>query len=82
MADRIQARAIQRAGAILKEIEKAQGTNQNIREGDYPKVTRTSTAQDAGLSDYQRKTALRVAGIPERKSEGRKRKGLTDYLYV
>ena len=69
MADRIQARAIQRAGVILKEIEKAQGANQNIRDGAVPKVTRTSAADDAGLSERQRKTAIRVANVPEQEFE-------------
>jgi len=49
----------------LKQIEPAHGANQNIREGDRPKVTRESAATDAGLSDHQRKQALRVANVPE-----------------
>ncbi len=65
MADRIQARAVKQCGRLLKEIEKAHGANQNIGEGDCPKVTRTQAARDAGMSDHQRKTALRVANIPE-----------------
>ncbi len=65
MADRIQARAIRRCGELLKQIEPANGANQNIREGNHPKVTREMAAADAGLSEHQRKTALRVASIPE-----------------
>jgi hypothetical protein len=65
MADRIQARAIRRCGELLRQIEPARGANQNIQEGDLPKVTRESAATDAGLSEHQRKTALRVAAIPE-----------------
>jgi len=38
MADRIQARAIQRCGVLLKQIEQANGANQNIKEGALPKV--------------------------------------------
>jgi hypothetical protein len=48
----------------LKEIQPAQGANQNIRDGDGPKVTRKSAAQEAGLSAHQQKTALRVASVP------------------
>jgi len=54
---------------LLKQIEKKQGANQNIRGDTSPKVTRTSAARDAGLSDDQRKTALRVANIPEEEFE-------------
>lgn len=64
MAERIQARAIGRAGEILAQIEPANGANQNIGAAIGPKVlTRTQAAEDAGLSDRQRKTALRVASI-------------------
>lgn len=63
MALRIQARAIRRCGELLKQIEPGYGANQNIREGDHLKVTRESAASDAGLSEHQRKTALRVASV-------------------
>lgn len=70
MADRIQARAIARAGAILKEIEKAQGMRTDrLQDGTVPKLTRTQAATDAGLSERQRKTALRVANIPQAEFE-------------
>jgi hypothetical protein len=69
MADRIQARAIRRCGELLKEIKPAHGANQNIQEGTLPKVTRESAAEDAGLSEHQRKTALRVANVPEAEFE-------------
>jgi hypothetical protein len=72
MADRIQARAIRRCGVLLKEIEPARGANQNIRGDTPPKVTRTQVARDAGLSDDQRKTALRVASVPEAAFENRR----------
>ena len=66
MADRIQARAIRRCGELLKQIEPARGANQNIQEGDLPNViTRTQAAEQAGLSERQRKTALLVANVPE-----------------
>jgi len=64
MADRIQARAIRRAGELLKEIEPQRGANQNISGGAPTKVTRASAARDAGLSRDQRVSALRVASVP------------------
>jgi hypothetical protein len=46
--------------------------NQNIEEGAYPKVpTRKNAAEEAGLSEHQRKTALRIASISEEESERR-----------
>src|SRR5262245_18950015 len=47
------ARAIDRCGALLKEIEPKQGANQNIRDGADPKVTRKQAAKDAGMSEHQ-----------------------------
>jgi hypothetical protein len=69
MADRIQARAIRRCGDLLKAIKPARGANQNIQDGAVPKVTRENAAEDAGLSERQRKTALRVANVPEAEFE-------------
>lgn len=64
MATRIKARAIRRAGELLRQIPAANGANQNIQDGTVPIVTRTSAATDAGLSERQRRTALRVAAVP------------------
>jgi hypothetical protein len=65
-AGRIRARAIRRCGELLKEIEKKQGANQNIKAAAGPKVeTRKSTAADAGMSERQAKTAIRVANVPQ-----------------
>lgn len=68
-ADRIQARAIRRCGDLLKQIPAGHGANQNIQEGALLKVTRESAATEAGLSEHQRKTALRVANVPEKDFE-------------
>lgn len=66
MAERIRARAIRRCGELLRQIEPAQGANQNIQDGADPKVlTRTEAATQAGLSERQKKTALRVATVPQ-----------------
>ena len=65
MAMRIQARASRRCGELLEQIQPARGANQNIKGDAPPKVaTRASVARAAGLSDDQRKTALRVAAVP------------------
>jgi hypothetical protein len=69
MARRIQARAYERCGELLKQIEPAHGANQNIREGDLPNVTRESAATEAGLTEHERKTALRIASVPKNERE-------------
>jgi len=63
-ADRIQARAIRRCGELLKQIPSHQGANlPNVTAPSGP--SRTQAAYDAGLSERQKVTALRVASIPE-----------------
>jgi hypothetical protein len=47
----------------LKEIEKATGAHLK-KEGALP-LSRKQAATDAGLSEHQQKTAVRVANIPE-----------------
>ena len=66
MADRIQARAIRRCGELLKQIDRPQqgGRPKKNRDGSDP-VSRTQAAREAGLSERQQKTAIRVANIPE-----------------
>jgi hypothetical protein len=68
MADRIQARAIRRCGELILEIKAARGrrTDLELREGAIPRLTRSEAARDAGLSEHQRKSALRVASLPEK----------------
>ena len=66
MADRIQARAIRRCGELLKQIEPSKGGRPaETRDGADPSFTRKLAAEQAGLSERQRKTALRVANVPE-----------------
>lgn len=67
-AKKIQGRAIRRCGELLREIPVQSGkrTDMEPREADLPRLaTRESAASDAGLSEHQRKTALRVAAIPD-----------------
>lgn len=65
MADRIQARAIRRCGELLKQVpvNHDRGNQHRQREGDHPQPTRTEVAEQAGLSEHQRKTAIRVANV-------------------
>lgn len=66
MADRIQARAIRRCGELLKQIEPGKtGPKPELQDGAVLQLTRTQAAEQAGLSERQRKTALRVANVPE-----------------
>ena len=67
MALRIQERATRRMGELLKQIPSGSAANlvQHRQDGGVPSATRTQAAGDAGLSERQRKTALRVASIPE-----------------
>jgi hypothetical protein len=72
MADRIQARAIHRAGQLLKQIPPDPGGRPaKTQDGAVPSLTRAQAAEDAGLSERQRKTALRVANVPFEEFERR-----------
>lgn len=58
--------AIRRCGELLKQVEPKQGANQNIHDATDTKVlTRTQAAKEAGLSERQKVTALRVANGEE-----------------
>lgn len=68
MAMRIHARAVRRCGELLKQIPANVGRPQENRAGAHP-ITRTEAAEAAGLSDSQKKQALRVASVPEKRFE-------------
>jgi hypothetical protein len=57
-----QARAIRRCGELLKQVKPATGAHRK-RDGADP-LSRKSAASSAGLSERQRKDALRVASVP------------------
>ena len=61
-ADRIQARAIRRCGELLKQFN-GRGNNQH-EDGEGALPTQKQAASDAGISEHQRKTAVRVANVP------------------
>lgn len=69
MADRIQARAIRRCGELLKQVESGTGKNNQyaqMKHDDSATLhSRTIAATQAGLSERQKVTALRVASIPQ-----------------
>lgn len=67
LALRIQARAQRRMGELLKLVPDQRGGDRGGPTGGRPPIgqTRTQAARNAGLSDHQRKTALRVASVPE-----------------
>ncbi len=62
MSMRVQARAIDRCGELLHEVEPATGAHRKSDGGDT--LSRKQAARDAGLSDRQRVTALRVNNVP------------------
>jgi hypothetical protein len=69
LALRIQARAERRCGELLKQLPRGDEATRYGQAGAHPPVTRTSAAADAGLSDHRRKTALRIASVPQAEFE-------------
>jgi len=65
MARRIQARAVQRCGELLKQID-ARG--EHMKSGGAP-ISRREAADNAGLSKDQQVTAVRVANLPKEEFE-------------
>lgn len=66
MARRIQARAERRMGELLKQFPdgRTAALVQHREVGARLTVTRVQAATSAGISDHQRKQALRVANVP------------------
>lgn len=74
LALRIQARAQRRMGELLKLIpQNPGGRPPELPAGGHPPAgeTRAQVARDAGLSEHQRKTALRVASVPDAEFQSR-----------
>lgn len=66
MAQRIRARAMRRAGELLKQIEPSPGGRPSkTNDGGDSSFSRKDVARDAGMSERQQVTAIRVASIPE-----------------
>jgi len=66
MAKRIQARAVRRAGEVLRQID-GKGRNQHSEGGAAADTTQREAAEAAGMSKRQQVTAVRIANIPEDK---------------
>ena len=71
-AIRIRARALRKAGEMLKLVEKGSGKNNQHTQAKVKKAgaepfhkTRKETYTAAGMSDRQAKEAVRVANVPE-----------------
>ena len=64
-ADRIQARAVRRCGELLKQFDARPSNASKQNEGAHTLISRVDAARDAGMSDHQRVTAVRVANVPE-----------------
>lgn len=69
MADQIQARAVRRSGELLREIKPAVNQFVSAKRAAVGAVTRTQAAKNAGMSERQQITAIRVAKIPEKEFE-------------
>ena len=66
MAIRIQARATRRCGELLALVPPSPGGRPSkTQDASDLSLTRESVATDAGMSERQRKTALRVAAVPK-----------------
>jgi hypothetical protein len=79
MAKRIRARAMRRAGELLKLVEPATGLHNSPAaktDGTVP-LSRKSAAAEAGFSERQAKTAQRIATIPEDAFEDMVERGAT-----
>ena len=75
MAKRIRARALRRAGELLKQIDRpAQGGRPQNGMGDH---TVSAAAREAGMSKHQQVTATRIANVPEDDFEEMVESGLT-----
>ena len=64
MAERIHARAVRRCGELLRQVPSGQGSKNQYGEVRDGTVTRRGAAREAGLSERQKVTALRVASVP------------------
>lgn len=66
LAMRIRARAIRRAGELLRTFDGRDGRNlPDAKRGTGSPFSRSDAAESAGMSGDQRKQAVRVARIPE-----------------
>lgn len=64
LADRIQARAVRRCGELLKQFDGRGRPAEENKAGAVPVYSQRQVGADAGMSERQVKTAVRVANVP------------------
>ena len=65
LAKRIHARAYRRAGELLKQFDARPQNAQKQKDGDVPLISQKDVAEQNGMSERQRKTAVRLANVPD-----------------
>ena len=65
MALRIQARASRRAGELLKQFDARVDNARKQTVGDHSLISQREVAAEAGMSEYQQATAVRIANVPQ-----------------
>ena len=65
MATKIQLRAVRRCGELLKAIAPKDTPGRPRNNAGADTISRSKAASNAGLSERQKHTALRVASVPE-----------------
>jgi hypothetical protein len=66
---RIKARAIRRCGELLRQYDARPQNAAKQTDGAVPLISRSDAGANAGLSERQVKTAVRVANVPEEEFE-------------
>jgi hypothetical protein len=69
MSDRIQARAINRMGVLLKEFSAQGKRTDQLTEAAHGKLSQREAAEAAGISEHQQLQAVRVANVPDAEFE-------------
>ncbi len=70
LAIKIKARAVRRAGELLKEFQTGPDGGRPTKNGAAAgPVSQRQAAADAGMSERQEKTAVRVANVPQKEFE-------------
>jgi hypothetical protein len=64
LADRIQARAVRRCGELLKQFDGRPQNAAKQMDGSDHLISRAEAGSNAGMSERQIKTAVRVANVP------------------
>lgn len=65
MAKRIRARALRRAGQLLKKLDGRKENAKKQSDGSGTLITQREAAEQAGMSKRQQVTSVRIANVPE-----------------